>query len=515
MIRWNAVQLLTKRLWLNITGISIAVSAASFLNTPAISQTVFSSTVNRSTTSFEASMIAELNRARTNPTAYANWLDTLRSRYSDRILNLPEEGRVLTIEGVAALDDAIAFLRQQSPLPPLQQSAGMSQGARDRLLQSPHTPPPTLGDRLRRYGTWEGRLAEVITFPNRTAITKVMLLILNDGNPNRPLRRQIFSPEFRYVGAACSPHRERTCVLNYVTNYQEQGEAIASNSATPISSAILAAPATVAPQPTQTATTPAAQMSSVAGNSSSHRASPHPVAIPNAAVRSGRTHAPASTSQTPGVSSDWSSRIPTVMVAIAHTPYLRNLESATYLSLLEREIIAETNRLRVNPSAYADELEHLLQYYDGKLLRMPGLPPYETVEGTVPVREAIATLRRTRPLQVLAPSQGMSRGAKDHAMDLAAHNASGHYGSDGSTHAVRISRYGTWQNSSENVSLSPFESARWHILQLLIDDGVPGRGHRRALLKPEYRITGVGCSSHPAFASVCVMTYAEQYTERQ
>ncbi len=204
------------------------------------------------------------------------------------------------------------------------------------------------------------------------------------------------------------------------------------------------------------------------------------------------------------------------MVAITQTAHYAPVATVAYLNAIEREIIAETNRLRTDPVAYAEELEHLKQYFDGKMLRMPGLPPLVTVEGAAPVREAIATLRSTRPLPPLAPSQGMSLAAKDHAHDLARNNLMGHIGSDRSDPSKRLERYGTWQRiNGENISYSPFISARWHVLQLLIDDNVPNRAHRRALLSQEYRTTGAACVGDREFPSICVVTYAGGYTEKE
>lgn len=211
----------------------------------------------------------------------------------------------------------------------------------------------------------------------------------------------------------------------------------------------------------------------------------------------------------------WAQQLPTTLEPIAQTAFLEPLQQATYLSPIEREIIAETNRLRANPAAYARELEFLSQYYSGKMLRLPGLPPIETAEGVAPVREAIAHLRRIDPLPPLSPSKGMSLAARDHVRDLVRYNVAGHYGKDGSDPSDRLSRYGTWGiSNSENISYQHFESARWHILQLLIDDGVRSRTHREELLDSESRVTGVSCAEHPSFPSVCVITYAVEYSDR-
>ena len=40
--------------------------------------------------------------------------------------------------------------------------------------------------------------------------------------------------------------------------------------------------------------------------------------------------------------------------------------------------------------------------------------------------------------------------------------------------------------------------------QLLIDDGVPGRGHRHSLLRPTHHYAGIACGRHPVHRTMCV-----------
>ncbi len=48
---------------------------------------------------------------------------------------------------------------------------------------------------------------------------------------------------------------------------------------------------------------------------------------------------------------------------------------------------------------------------------------------------------------------------------------------------------------------------------LIIDDGVSGRGHRRNIFKPGFRVVGVGCGYHDEYKTVCVSDFAVGYTE--
>ncbi|HEY9908685.1 MAG TPA: CAP domain-containing protein, partial [Thermosynechococcaceae cyanobacterium] len=188
------------------------------------------------------------------------------------------------------------------------------------------------------------------------------------------------------------------------------------------------------------------------------------------------------------------------------------------LRTLEQDIIAETNRLRANPSIYADELEELKQYYKGdkgKKLQLPNWTfQLETVEGIAAVDEAIQDLRQTSALESLTYSQGMSAGAGDHLQDLIRNNLAGHIGSNGDQPLQRVQRYGQVADRiGENISYSPLNTARHHLSQLLIDDDVPNRGHRKALLAPHYRVMGIACGIHPNLGHTCVMTYTDGYKE--
>ena len=190
--------------------------------------------------------------------------------------------------------------------------------------------------------------------------------------------------------------------------------------------------------------------------------------------------------------------------------------SDSQLSTLSEELIAETNRMRANPAAYAEKLEALREYYDGNLVKVPGRPAVQVVEGVSALDEAIAVLRSSEPLGALAFSPGMSFGANDHAQDLGGKGITGHYGSDGSDPFARMNRYGQWSKSAgENISYGQATIAEWHLINLLIDDNVPGRGHRAALLEPNYQAMGAACHPHTGFRIVCVMNYASDYQDSQ
>lgn len=183
------------------------------------------------------------------------------------------------------------------------------------------------------------------------------------------------------------------------------------------------------------------------------------------------------------------------------------------LSSLERGIVAETNRARTNPVAYAAQIQNLKKYYKGNKLQIPGQITIITQEGVKPVNEAISFLKSAKPLPALRVSRGMSLGAKDHVKDQGPKGAIGHNSSDGSKPWDRVNRYGSWQVTvGENISYGP-NTAQQVVMQLLIDDGVADRGHRKNIFKGDFRVTGVACGPHKQYGTMCVIDYAGGYKE--
>ncbi|MEM9540822.1 MAG: pre-peptidase C-terminal domain-containing protein [Cyanobacteria bacterium P01_E01_bin.42] len=184
----------------------------------------------------ELAIINEMNRARTNPNSYADWLERQRRFFNGNILNLPGEDPVETQEGTAALDEAILYLRSLRPLFPFSRSDGMSRGARDLVAdqgqsgEEGHTNSDGLGfaERLSQYGSFSGGAAENLSYSLENASSIVMMLVLDDGEPSRGHRNKIFNLDFRTSGVACGTHPNRAiaCAINYAGTYDESNPGI-------------------------------------------------------------------------------------------------------------------------------------------------------------------------------------------------------------------------------------------------------------------------------------------------
>lgn len=188
---------------------------------------------------------------------------------------------------------------------------------------------------------------------------------------------------------------------------------------------------------------------------------------------------------------------------------LNTAAKVEYLTDNEKAVVLEINKLRSDPVAYAVEyLEPMLKMYKGTMLYMPGNVPIITREGITALKDAIAELKRSKPAAPLFPDHRLTHSARDHQKDQSKSGKTGHKGSDGSTIDKRIERYGDWNKKiSENIFYGD-PDARSVVLHLVIDDGVPSRGHRKNFLDPDLRLVGVACGSHKVYSHVCVMNFA-------
>jgi uncharacterized protein YkwD len=196
--------------------------------------------------------------------------------------------------------------------------------------------------------------------------------------------------------------------------------------------------------------------------------------------------------------------------------------SAASLSPLEKDLVQEINLARTQPQAYAAFLEQLRPNYRGgrgqgsgqrTTVTQDGNTALITAEGPKALDEAIAFLRSTSPLPPLEVSKGMSLGARDHVKEQVSTGTIGHQGRSGSQPGDRVNRYGRWQGTlSENIAFG-MDSARSMTVALIIDDGVPSRGHRKNIFDARARVMGVACGSHRAGQNLCVTTFAASYKE--
>ena len=201
---------------------------------------------------------------------------------------------------------------------------------------------------------------------------------------------------------------------------------------------------------------------------------------------------------------------------------LNTAKNCLYMTPAERDMIYELNRLRSNPRSYLPYIEPLLVAAKnglkkfGKGTKSYSLTfttntvggketkkidtnwHYSTEERVKALTTLVNDLKRIKKLSVLRPDSGIYNAAQKHARDQAEHEwGLMHTGSDGSSPWERITLFSPSMSfGNENIAgSSGMEvTARAFVIQLLIDSGIPGYGHRYNILDPQW--------THAA----CVMT---------
>lgn len=175
----------------------------------------------------------------------------------------------------------------------------------------------------------------------------------------------------------------------------------------------------------------------------------------------------------------------------------------------DKAVMKEMNIARAEPLKYAEYIKEFRKNFEGKFLRLPGMVNViETNEGVAAVDEAINFLTRQKPLAPLAWSLNLAAAAADLAQEQAKSGATGHNGLKSGGILARAKRHQVkGKMIGENIAYGP-NSARAMVMQLLIDDGVPNRSHRKNQFNPHFDMVGVFCGAHPRYETMCVMDFA-------
>lgn len=196
---------------------------------------------NTAIADLEPEILSEINRVRTSPQDYAQWLEQQRQYYDGIWLRLPGEKPVRTNRGRDALEEAIAFLKQQQPLPPLEKSLQTDATATSELENFAHS-----------------NNIQYFSYGKKTASGIVMDLVVDELFPDRRRRQSLLSSEAEDTGVACKPDPRyaKVCAIAYSDspNHADVATAPPETPATPEKIVATAPPETPA-TPEETVTT--------------------------------------------------------------------------------------------------------------------------------------------------------------------------------------------------------------------------------------------------------------------
>lgn len=166
----------------------------------------------------------------------------------------------------------------------------------------------------------------------------------------------------------------------------------------------------------------------------------------------------------------------------------------------EGTVLDEINLARTRPHQYAAILETRMESIRGADDRC--------------VAEAAEFLRRQRPLEPLQYIPGLAMSAREQVVGQGPGGETGHRGVDGASPWSRMARWGRRTGrAGENISYG-YANPRTIVVTLIVDQGVPGRGHRRNIFCPDFRVAGTACGLHARYGTMCVIDFAAGFVEK-
>ena len=116
---------------------------------------------------------------------------------------------------------------------------------------------------------------------------------------------------------------------------------------------------------------------------------------------------------------------------------------STGVQEIDKEIFEWHNNLRKNPQILVEDLEQMLEQFDGLLLKRPGKVSLRTKEGKEAVSEAIKFLKEAQPIQPLKWCEEVGLASQDHTEDIGPKGLIQHDSSNGRTGVKeRLRKYG-------------------------------------------------------------------------
>jgi uncharacterized protein YkwD len=185
------------------------------------------------------------------------------------------------------------------------------------------------------------------------------------------------------------------------------------------------------------------------------------------------------------------------------------LPAPAFAGAFEDQVLAELNHVRAHPQAYARELRraeiaHARYGY--------GVGDDLAEEDPDAVEDAIGFLTRQPPLAPLSADHRLAAAARIHVASQGPRGRVGH-GAPGSL-GRRLQSEGLWAGlEAESISYGK-STPRDVVRQLVIDSGVPGRGHRKDLFGHAFQAAGVACGPHAEWGSMCVVDMAGAIVRR-
>ena len=190
-------------------------------------------------------------------------------------------------------------------------------------------------------------------------------------------------------------------------------------------------------------------------------------------------------------------------------------ENKPFLSAMETAVIEEINQARQNPQKFVIYLEEYKKSMKGNVLYLPNQNGVVMNEGAAVIDDAISDLKKLSKLNSYLASEGIFKAANLQLADLQENSALSHKGKDGSDVEIRLFRFGMpGINFAENISYKAL-TARDIVMNMILDDGVKNRPHRKNVFSSKFNKIGVACGIGNQKDMICVAVFADTFVEKK
>lgn len=420
------------------------------------SSTNFQQVQQRSVASFlkaeEQHMVDEINAVRTQPLAYTSNIET----YIQTIEMDADFDPFYKKREIAAARELIQELRRTPSMSSLQVHRGLYNAAishgndikRQGRLNHTGSNGSQIWDRLAQVNGIVGG-AENLIAGAHSAKESVIILLVDGSTPSRGHRKNILNPKWEYVAdyvigdVGGMPNA-------WIQLFGDAGNNPIVATTTPTEFNNRGWQTHTNHQPTNTWR--------------NNIPSDYGVEVtPNRQVFTNRGNPPnANTNINPSVNNTVSNVVP------------------SYMKSQEKAMIDEINLLRSNPVAYIPYIEAYITRF-----QTSGWDAATVREEVSSANELIQELQNTLRLPTLQPYESLHQVAIKHGKDVQRQGRIGHVGSDGSWPWDRVKKMTDLSDGGENL-VGGGDDVRESVIMLLVDSGIPSRGHRNALLDSKW-----------------------------
>ncbi|THD67081.1 CAP domain-containing protein [Phenylobacterium sp.] len=202
-------------------------------------------------------------------------------------------------------------------------------------------------------------------------------------------------------------------------------------------------------------------------------------------------------------------RLHAAVAAAVFSLWLGTAPRAALAGSHDQSVLDEINFARTHPAAYARRLEE-----EAQTERPDPAGATFAYEDSGALQEALDFLRQTRPLAPLRYDSRLAAAAQAHTAAQGPSGEEGHAGPRGETFGDRLQHHQVWAGlAAEDISYG-YRTPADVVRQLIVDSGVPNRGHRNNIFGPAYQVAGVSCGPHRIYGSMCVIDFAGALARR-